>query len=230
MTASGQVVTVSFANQSSAGAYSLMISGSVMDQASNSLSPTTISFTDVAIAVPTNYDFGSATSPVAAGYTGVVAAAFSPSLGYGWLNTSNTVGTLDTGITTFTSPDPSVTRDLNYTTNGTFAVNVPTNGLYDVTLTLGDARGFGYPQTISFGGVVTHSVTTGGSAPAVSTKTYVVGVTGNQLQVGVAAAQGGTYAVIDGLTLLPTARLHRYIHHAGQQRTVTPRESGYRHL
>src|SRR5262249_29424127 len=67
-------------------------------------------------------DFGTATSPVAPGYTGFAPALYSPSVGYGW----NTLS----GITTFNraATDP-LTRDGHFGTNQTFLVDLP-NGNY----------------------------------------------------------------------------------------------------
>src|SRR5262249_8175612 len=82
--------------------------------------------------VPTQFDFGTAASPVAAGYTQVTAAtAYSAAQHYGWLS-----GVIfDKDYPTATDP---LTRDFNYTSNGTFAVDVA-NGTYAVTVTMGSA-------------------------------------------------------------------------------------------
>ncbi len=98
----------------------------------------------VATAVPAKFDFGTATSPVAAGFTRVApTTVFSvaprlrhvsalSSTGYGWV--SGTVEARDRG----TGGD--LNRDFNFTPLGTFAVTVA-NGAYDVKMTMGDATG-----------------------------------------------------------------------------------------
>ena len=96
----------------------------------------------VSSAVPTKFDFGTASSPVAAGYTRVsptTAFAVAPSgagalaaAGYGWV--SGTIAARDRA----TGSD--VNRDFNFTPLGTFAVNVA-NGTYDVKMNMGDATG-----------------------------------------------------------------------------------------
>ena len=114
----GNSVTLSFANQSTAGMYTLTAGTGIQDMDGDHLSSTQIVYTEQTTTIPSKYDFGGSTSPIAAGYTGVAATAFSANLGYGWLASSAAVGTLDTGITTFTTPDANLTRNLNYTTNG----------------------------------------------------------------------------------------------------------------
>ncbi|MCR9295532.1 MAG: FG-GAP-like repeat-containing protein [bacterium] len=79
---------------------------------------------------PRRFDFGTPTSPVAPGYAQVTATTiYSSALGYGWLTSG--VQQLDRGGT-----DPA-TRDLNYNSEMTFAVDLP-NGTYSVAVTLGD--------------------------------------------------------------------------------------------
>ncbi len=79
---------------------------------------------------PWAFDFGTATSPAAAGYTAVShVTVYQPSVGYGWV--SGTIASRDRG-----SGD-DLTRDFNFTPLGAFAVDVPA-GRYRVTLTMGD--------------------------------------------------------------------------------------------
>lgn len=76
-------------------------------------------------------DFGTATSPVEAGWTRVAhTTRYSAALGHGWL--AGTIGSRDRATGT------ALRRDINVTSLGTFAVDVPA-GTYDVTITLGDA-------------------------------------------------------------------------------------------
>ena len=121
--------------------------------------------------------------------------------GYGWL--SGSIASLDTGITAYTNPDPNVTRDFNYTHNGEFGVNIA-NGTYTVTLTLGDANGYGYSFNVNFqnGAGPQAVVNTGGNNPAVINQTYTVTVTGGQLDLTLSGVNNA-FAVIDGLQIVP---------------------------
>jgi fibronectin type 3 domain-containing protein len=77
------------------------------------------------------FDFGTASSPVAAGYVGVShATKFSSATGFGWLEGS--VGSRDRAV------GSDALRDFDMTTGATFAVDVP-NGAYEVTIVMGDA-------------------------------------------------------------------------------------------
>src|SRR5262249_47932933 len=131
--------------QTAPGTYSLTVGPDIRDLANNQMDQNqngingevpgdqyTASFNLVAAGVPTKFDFGTATSPVAAGYTQVTAAtAYSVAQHYGWLS-----GVIfDKDYPTATDP---LTRDFNYTSNGTFAVDVA-NGSYSVTVTMGSA-------------------------------------------------------------------------------------------
>jgi fibronectin type 3 domain-containing protein len=80
------------------------------------------------------FDFGTRTSAVEAGHVGVnERSKYSTSAGFGWV--SGQVQSVDrrTGA--------ARDRDLNLTQNATFAVDLP-NGVYDVTVRLGDAGNF----------------------------------------------------------------------------------------
>ena len=75
------------------------------------------------------YDFGTNLSPVAADYVRVTGTdAYDDQTGYGWQ--SGPVYSLNRG-------GDALTRDINYTMDGTFAVDLD-NGEYDVTLTMGE--------------------------------------------------------------------------------------------
>lgn len=79
-----------------------------------------------------HYDFGTASSPVAAGYQPVALTGYTAAQGYGWAST--------TGITWMDRGTPTdLLRDNNSGTDGTFLVNLP-NGTYNVTVTLGDPQ------------------------------------------------------------------------------------------
>src|SRR5438094_1562702 len=123
---------------------------------------------------PTQFDFGTTTSPVAAGYTQVTpATTYSAAQGYGW---QNGVIQADDRVT-----GTDLTRDFNFTTLGTFAVDLP-NGTYTVTLTLGDVGAFPHDQMqISLEGGVVDTVST--AAGQILTKSYSATVSDGQLNL-----------------------------------------------
>jgi len=101
---------------------------------------------------PWAFDFGTASSPLVAGWTRVThATAFSPAQGYGWL--SGTIASRDRG-----GPD-DLRRDFAFTPLGTFAVAVP-NGRYLVEVTLGDQTAGHNQMGVFLEGVLAESVTT----------------------------------------------------------------------
>jgi len=119
------------------------------------------------------FDFGTATSPVEAGYTRVVSTTtYSPALGYGWLS-----GTIKVADRTMTDP---LRRDLNYTTDGTFVVDVPI-GTFDVVVTMGDKSVARDQMGIYLEGTLVDSVTL--AMNEFVTHTYRVDVTDGQLTV-----------------------------------------------
>jgi len=138
------------------------------------------------------FDFGTATSPVEAGYTQVVhTTTYAPAQGYGWL--SGTLDSRDRG-----TPD-ALRRDFNFTAEAVFAVDVPA-GNYDVTVTMGDAS-YGYDQMgVFLEGVQVDSLTT--AKGEFVTRTYQVAVSDGQLTLGLDDL-GGTspYVVINALTV-----------------------------
>jgi fibronectin type 3 domain-containing protein len=81
------------------------------------------------------FDFGASGSPVAAGYFQVTESTlYAEPLGYGWQSVGATLTSRDRGIPS----SDYLRRDLNQAPQATFLVNVP-NGMYDVTITMGDA-------------------------------------------------------------------------------------------
>jgi formylglycine-generating enzyme required for sulfatase activity len=81
--------------------------------------------------VDRRFDFGTATSPVEPGYTGVAhTTTYSAARGHGW-----GAGTVDSRNR---SAGTDLSRDLNFAAEATFLVDVPI-GIYDVTVTSGDA-------------------------------------------------------------------------------------------
>src|SRR5262249_23343770 len=98
------------------------------------------------------------------------ATLFSADQGYGWQ--SGTIDSRDRSI------GSDLTRDFNFTTDGTFVVNLA-NGTHDVTITMGDAL---YPHDqmgVFLQGTQVDSVTT--AAGSFSITTYRVTVSGGQL-------------------------------------------------
>ena len=102
-------------------------------------------------AMPVLVDLGTATSPLAAGYTrGTHASAYSPAAGFGWLGgivQSRDRGTAD-----------SLRRDLVFAPRALLGLFLA-NGIYDVTLTLGDAAGTHDQMGVSVQGTEPESVT-----------------------------------------------------------------------
>ena len=115
---------------------------------------------------PTRFDFGTASSPLASGYTRVTAATpYSAATGFGWL--AGTIADYDRGTGT------DLTRYFNYTADGTFAVDLP-NGTYSVALSLGDVAHLHDQQGVYLEGVQVDTVDT--ASGEVATRTYTVTV------------------------------------------------------
>ncbi len=202
-------VSLSFANQTTPGNYTLTVLGNgVQDSGGLTLgSNATFTFSEP-LATSGAFDFGTSSSPVATGYTQVTqSTAYSTSAGYGWTAGIGSIYSLDTGVTTFTNPDPKVTEDLNYTQNATFAVGVP-NGTYDVTVTAGDARANPDSTALYFQGSTsaTDTILTGSSNPGVASRIYVITVSNGQLKLNI-KGNGTNYAVLDGLSFVPDTGL-----------------------
>lgn len=92
--------------------------------------------TYVAPAGPRRFDFGTATSPVQAGYTQISpATTYSATGGWGWLNTTLAA---DQGAPAG-AVTPNLIRDVAYAWGaGQFRVDLAPNSTYEVTVTLGD--------------------------------------------------------------------------------------------
>jgi fibronectin type 3 domain-containing protein len=144
---------------------------------------------------PTQYDFGTAASPVASGYAAVTeGTTYSAASGYGWL--SGGVASADRGV------GSDLTRDFNYTTTqATFAVDLA-NGTYTVTLQLGDTGPYAHQgMGIFFQGAQVDNLSS--AAGQVLSKSYVVTVTNGQLDLGLQALGGtNTAAVIEGMEIV----------------------------
>ena len=91
-----------------------------------------------------NANGGAGPSPTQAGYTSVVSTPYSPSLGYGWLNTPP--GNYDRGAATLQAPisgAPNVQpllESFNDGADNTFRVDLQAGTTYTVTVTMGDTR------------------------------------------------------------------------------------------
>jgi fibronectin type 3 domain-containing protein len=138
------------------------------------------------------YDFGTAASPVEAGYTRATElTTYAASTGYGW--TSGVLASRDRGSET------ALRRDLVFTSQAGFAVDLP-NGLYDVVVTLGD-RTSGHDQM----GVFVEGVQIGAPTTAAGAFTEVrsrVAIGDGQLNLGLDDL-GGTdaFVAVNALTV-----------------------------
>ena len=121
-----------------------------------------------------HFDFGTSNSPVAAGYTRVSEGTrYSTARGYGWQ--SGTIKSRDRGT------GSALERDLNFSPDGTFVVDVP-NGSYEITVHLGDRGPFWHDNVgVYLEGALAGTVSTGNGQ--VVTSTYKVDVTDGQLTV-----------------------------------------------
>jgi fibronectin type 3 domain-containing protein len=145
-----------------------------------------------ASAADLKFDFGTVNSPVDAGYTQVAHNTnYTADLGYGW--SSGQVGSRDRGV------GDQVTRDLNFTADGTFNADVA-DGTYDVTVILGDASFSRDQVDVYLEGQRVDTVHT--DAGEFHTATYRVEVTDGQLNLRLANRGGSDpYAVINALEI-----------------------------
>jgi hypothetical protein len=179
----------------------------------NGSTPTTVNFTveqtatiqgnvfaDLArdgqrVAQPLLFDFGTATSPVDPGYTQVTAnTTYSAGTGFGW--TSGTIYDADHGA------GDDLTRDQNFTTDGTFAVDLP-DGSYNVTLTLGDTGPYPHDDMgVFLQGAQVDNVTT--AAGQIVNKTYSnIVVSNGQLDLHLKDLGGADpYVSIEGMQIV----------------------------
>jgi fibronectin type 3 domain-containing protein len=135
------------------------------------------------------FDFGTQTSPVAAGFNRVhESLLYSPSLGYG-LDRA-VVSRLRTG-------GDDLTNDFVLGTDYKFMADVP-NGQYDVTVYSGDllAGTSTTKTTVTLGGQTAGTIQ---SRQSVTSATYRTTVTGGQLVVGITGVGAGGY--LNGLVI-----------------------------
>src|SRR5271157_1398970 len=151
-----------------------------------------------ATTVPTQFEFGTATSPIDAGFTKVDASTiYSAALGYGWTQGVN-IQSRDRGV----GSDMDRAFDFTPTTSMTFQANVP-NGIYNVSLTSGDADYPQGPEAIFIGGNQVDTITT--NINQFVTDTYRVTVTNGSLNLMLQPLAGGTRnALINGLVISQT--------------------------
>jgi fibronectin type 3 domain-containing protein len=198
---------VDFPSQTALGNYSLTIGPNITDVAGNAMDQNqngtngedpadryTATFTMAAF-MGAHFDFGTPTSAVASGYTQVTEfTQYSAGQGYGWQ--SGTIGSRDRGTGT------DLTRDLNFTPDGTFAVDLP-NGTYKVTVTTGDLMYARDQMGIFLEGTQVDSVTT--AAGQIVTPTYTVTVSDGQLNLQMKDLGGSDpNTVIEGLDIVPS--------------------------
>lgn len=125
-------------------------------------------------AYDTTFDFGSATSPLQAGALRVSEnTTYNIAQGYGWQ--SGAIVSRDRGSST------DMNRDLNATSDGTFAVDLAT-GYYKVTVHLGDVANYQHDQMgVYIEDALVESVTS--PIGQVVTRSYVVRVSDGQLNL-----------------------------------------------
>ncbi|HUG93232.1 MAG TPA: Ig-like domain-containing protein, partial [Planctomycetaceae bacterium] len=193
---------VLFAKQLVPGEYTLVIGPDIQDLAGNSLDQDgdgvggeldedQFTFTFTIEPLVALFDFGTATSPVEQGYLGVdPGAVYDPQANFGWLS-----GTV---LSALRSSGTALERDLHFSTDATFAVDVA-NAVYEVTIYMGDTGNFAHDEMgVFLEGVQVDHVST--AAGQVVTRTYRVSVSDGQLTLRLADL-GGTdaNAVINGL-------------------------------
>ena len=145
-------------------------------------------------------DFGTAGSPVEDSHTNVTATTlYTPERGHGWLpNPPGGLRDVDRGQID-PDGDDALIRDCVFTTDATFRVDVPTNGLYDVKVVAGDLLSAFTDMQIYADGELRGSVSTlmGGFA----TNVFRVTVSASSLDLRFAGAGG---FAICGLEVNPT--------------------------
>jgi PKD repeat protein len=155
-----------------------------------------------------HFDFGTAYSPVAAGYTQVLPVDYSAAAGFGWQDASTV-----TAVSRHTSD--ALTTDFHRSTDATFLVDVP-NGNYLVTPTLGDADYQRDNVSVYGQGQLLASGLTTAAGQFVS-PTYQVDVTNGQLSLRFVDGGGATPRfALDGLDIVGAPTVN-----AGPDQTVS---------
>jgi subtilisin family serine protease/fibronectin type 3 domain-containing protein len=200
---SNRLFELTFPSQDAAGEYELVVAPAILDRFGNLVDGNgngvggelpgdelTHSFTKAnAIA---RFDFGNSTSPVAANYTQVTSAhRYDETRGWGWSEGS---------VYSLARSGDALTSDFNYTTNATFAMDVP-NGEYDVIVTLGESLGGHDDMGVFLEGLQVDSVTTAPGQFAVNT--YRASVSDGQLSLGLRDLGGSdSWVMINGLDIV----------------------------
>jgi hypothetical protein len=141
------------------------------------------------------FDFGTTSSPVATGYQQVTPRTrYTSNRGHGWQ--SGTVLSRDRVTGT------ALTRDFNFTTQVTFAVDVP-NGRYMVTVTMGDARHDHDEMAVFLEGVQVSLLTT--ARGEFVSHTHMVTVVDGQLTLGLRDLGGSDVDVVLNSLVVATA-------------------------
>jgi hypothetical protein len=161
------------------------------------------------------FDFGTAGSPVEVGYQGVApTTAYTASAGYGWQ--SGVIGAADRGAGTL------LQRDLNYSSDMTFAVDLP-NGVYEILLTMGDAAWYHHDRMGVF--LEGSQVDTVSTAPSEVLTLHYGGIDVSDGQFNLRIDDlGGTdsNAVIGGLEIAPDVTGPRVVNAVPTGETLGP--------
>lgn len=146
------------------------------------------------------FDFGTTGSPLSDGATRVTESTiYSAGLAYGWQS-----GVIDSRDRGPSAGATFISRDLNFTSNGVFAVDLA-NGSYNVTVQLGDTAYAHDSMGVFIEGTQYDTVTT--AAGQVSSRTYNVTVADGQLNLGLQDLAGPDANVsIVGLEIASTSQ------------------------
>jgi uncharacterized protein DUF1566/arylsulfotransferase ASST/beta-agarase/YXIM esterase-like protein len=142
------------------------------------------------------YDFGTASSPVETGYTGVTeSTTYSAGAGYGWQSAAS--GSVNR------SSGSDLERDFVYTTSSsTFLIDVP-DGTYTISITLGDMNYDRPSMRVYLEGVLVDTVST--TAGSSVTNSYDVTVADGQLTFTLEKVDPVYSPTLNGLTIAETA-------------------------
>ncbi len=146
------------------------------------------------------FDFDTASSPLAEGYTRVTPAVYSPLVGFGWERTG--IVARDYGF----PKDNLLARDVHIGVSNTFMVDLP-NGTYDVTPLLGNPKVYADKVSIFLEGnrVASNLTTTRGKFVE---PTFRVTITDGRLDLRLVDGSGrGPWFGIAALTIEPVAPL-----------------------
>ena len=159
----GRAYEVVFQQQTTLGDYTMVVGSNIADYAGNLLDQNQdgsggnaddqVSHTFTILPFVGKYDFGSANSALAAGYTRVhPASSYDAAAGYGWIGGG--------GIAVSRGGGDDLTHDLVYAPDLTFETDVP-DGVYNVTLTIGDLGPYDHElMEVRLEGLVADTVST----------------------------------------------------------------------